>query len=98
LYYLSGNNWLTSSLTLVSSSLLAIAITTNSSGGMLLQGVSNHPSIQNLTPGQVLYLSGSGVITPNVPTTSGQQVRVVGYGLSGSNYVFNPSTEYVTLA
>ncbi len=98
LYYLSGSNWLTSSLTLASSSLLAIAITTNSSGGMLLQGISNHPSIENLTPGQVLYLSGSGVITPNVPTTSGQQVRVVGYGLSGSNYVFNPSTEYVTLA
>jgi len=98
LYYLSGSNWLTSSLTLASSSLLAIAITTNSSGGMLLQGTSNHPSIQNLTPGQVLYLSGSGVITPNVPTISGQQVRVVGYGLSGSNYVFNPSTEYVTLA
>jgi hypothetical protein len=99
LYYLSSSNiWVTSSLTLTSGSLLAIATSTNSSGGMLLQGISAHPDLDNLTPGATIYLSGSGRVSQTAPTTSNQQVRVIGYGLSGSTFVFNPSTEYVTLA
>tara|TARA_R110001599_G_scaffold163837_1_gene353208 strand:+ start:74 stop:514 length:441 start_codon:yes stop_codon:yes gene_type:complete len=79
--------------------LLAVALTTNSSGGMLLRGaVTMTDTISQI--GNPVYLSPTpGRVVSAKPTATGQVIRVLGYGLNvGSNTMyFNPDNTYITL-
>ena len=79
--------------------LLAIALGTNSSNGMLLRGaVTVNGTINAL--GNPLYLHPTaGRIGTTIPTTAGQVVRIIGYSLqsSGDTIYFNPDNTYILL-
>ena len=83
--------------------LLAIAISTTSSKGMLLRGAINiADTVDNA--GDPLYLSTTaGAVTDTKPTAAGSVVRILGYGLdgnggSGGNTIyFCPDNTYITV-
>jgi len=79
--------------------LLAVALGTNSSNGMLLRGAVTVYGAVN-TIGLPLYLhSSAGRVTSTVPTSAGQVVRCVGYSLdaSGSSIYFNPDSTFILI-
>lgn len=52
-----------------------------------------------LTAGSVYYVSATtGAITATAPSTTGQQVRVIGYALSTTVLFFNPSQTWIEVA
>jgi hypothetical protein len=81
--------------------LLAIAISTASSKGMLLRGAINiADTVDNA--GDPLYLSNTaGAITDTKPSAAGSVVRIIGYGLDGNGgaggntIYFCPDNTYV---
>jgi hypothetical protein len=83
--------------------LLAIALSTTSSKGMLLRGAINiADTVDNA--GEPLYLSTTaGAVTDAKPTAAGSVVRILGYGLdgnggSGGNTIyFCPDNTYITV-
>ena len=80
--------------------MLAVALGTNSSQGMLLRGAVTLASPIN-TIGTPLYLHPTeGKVQTTIPTTAGQVVRIVGYGLdaSGDTIYFNPSSTFILLS
>nr|BAR36755.1 hypothetical protein [uncultured Mediterranean phage uvMED] len=76
--------------------LLAIAVGSNSSSGMLLRGVVT--SGEGLTIGGKIYLGDGGAFTQTAPSGSGDHVRVLGYALSDSTIYFNPDNTYIEVA
>lgn len=80
--------------------MIALALgTSESSDGLLLQGLRSSSSYSGFTAGDTLYVSETeGTITNTVPTASGSVVRIVGYAL-GSNFIyFDPSDNFIELA
>lgn len=80
--------------------LLAIALGSNSSSGMLLRGaITVRDSISTI--GAPIYLSNNaGRVTTTRPTGSGDVVRVLGYALDGTvdTIYFNPDNTYILLS
>jgi len=80
--------------------LIAVAsssISANNVGRFVLFG----PFITSgISVGSVYYISPTtaGGITTTVPTTSGQQVRIVGYGLTSNILFIKPSDVYLEIA
>ena len=80
--------------------MIALALgTSESSDGLLLQGLRSSSSYSGFTAGDTLYVSETeGTITNTAPTASGSVVRIVGYAL-GSNFIyFDPSDNFIEIA
>jgi len=80
--------------------LLAIALGTSISDGLLLRGYFDAATIQgSFVKGGVCYVSETaGVIDFTRPSASGDTVRVVGYGTNTANVIyFNPSGDWIEL-
>ena len=101
-YYYDGTGWELADASTVgtSSGLLAIAMSTNVSRGMMLRGMFGTLSTDPGSSGDVLYLSETpGELTNTAPTTSEAVVRVVGYALNDTPGLwFNPDNTWVELA
>jgi hypothetical protein len=94
IYYWSGSSWLISDVTSQNSgtSLLAIAVSDNSSKGMLVKGWYKAPS--GLANGRLYLGSSTGTASATSPSTPGNVVRVIGYGMNELTFRFDPSTDY----
>jgi hypothetical protein len=80
--------------------LLAIALGTSISDGLLLRGYFDAATIQgSFTKGAACYVSeNAGVIDFTAPSAGGDVVRVVGYGTNTANVIyFNPSGDWIEL-
>ena len=101
-YYYDGTGWELADASTVgtSSGLLAIAMSTNVSRGMMLRGMFGTVPTDPGSSGDVLYLSETpGELTNTAPTTSEAVVRVVGYALNDTPGLwFNPDNTWVELA
>ena len=101
-YWRSGPAWSLTDANTASSSknLLAIAISTLFSKGMLLRGYVYNSAWNWTNIGGELYLSSTtaGAMTQTQPSGSGDIVRVVGYAISADLIYFNPSQDWIELA
>lgn len=80
--------------------LLGLALgTSESSDGLLLDGLISATAFTGFSAGDKLYVSETeSAITNTAPTATGSIVRIVGYAL-GSGYIhFNPSDNFIELA
>ena len=101
-YYNSSGNWVETDADAASSStgLIAVAMSNNSSKGMLLKGMvtlDHDPG----TVGDVLYLSTTAAqASSTAPSGTGDIVRVIGYCLNSTNgqIYFNPSPDHIVHA
>ena len=107
LYYLDSTSWAQADADAAStaSGLLAIATSTASNSGMLVNGVvkvANNSGFSSASEGDVLYVSlTAGDVTSDVSTyTTGDIVRVVGYVLDPTNAIiyFDPSKDWIELS
>jgi hypothetical protein len=102
LYYLNSSSvWTIADADSVSGStgLLAIALGTTASAGMLIRGYVRSATYTEAT-GAILYVSTTdGAITATAPIGAGDVVRIVGYQIdSGNNVIyFNPSNDWRTI-
>jgi hypothetical protein len=102
-YYNSSGNWVLTDADAASSStgLIAVAMSNNSSKGMLIKGcvtLATDPG----TVGDILYLQtdtagNTGDATSTAPSGTGDVVRIIGYCLNSTNgqIYFNPSNDYI---
>ena len=102
-YYYNGSAWELANAGAVSTSsgLLAIAMGTANTKGMMLRGMFGPVPTDPGDSGDVLYLSETdGELTNTAPTTSEAVVRVVGYALSDEapGLWFNPDNTWVELS
>ena len=106
IYYLaSSGTWTVANSNLPSSSkfLLAIALGTNASSGMLVRGYARFTSVGNyasVTLGQILYVgTTNGFFQNTAPTSTGQVVRVIGYCVDATNdtIYFCPDNTWIEL-
>jgi hypothetical protein len=99
LYYLSSTGAWTgadASAESTAKGMLAIALGTAPSNGMLVRGYARN-SAWTQTTGDVLYLSETtGEITNTAPSTAASIIRIVGYMINATNDVvyFNPSNDW----
>jgi hypothetical protein len=94
LYYYTGTSWALADADVLAaaSSLLAIAVSTTSAKGMLINGWYE---IQGgFSNGQIYMSATAGDMTATQPSTSGQYVRVVGHGTNTTLIRFNPSNDF----
>jgi len=78
--------------------MLAIALSTNSSDGMLLQGIFRK-AMHGFSAGAPLYVGTTdGLLSTSPPTTSGYIARIVGYAIDSNTIYFNPSGTWVEIA
>lgn len=80
--------------------LLGLALgTSESSDGLLMDGLISATAFTGFSAGDKLYVSETeSAITNTAPTATGSIVRIVGYAL-GSGYIhFNPSDNFIELA
>jgi hypothetical protein len=106
IYYLaSSGTWTVANSNVVSSSkfLLAIALGTNATSGMLVRGYAKYAvgNYASVTLGQILYLgTTNGYFQNTAPTSTGQVVRVIGYCVDATNdtIYFCPDNTWVELA
>ena len=103
-YYLnSGGNWAAagvSSAGIGGKGMLAIALGTSPSDGMLLRGFFDVATYLTggFTAGATVYLAASGQLTTTTPSTSTEILRVVGVCSNTANIVyFNPSADYLVI-
>ena len=86
----------------VSSSLLAVALGTNSTtDGMLLEGfVAGVGQDVSPTCGQAVHCNSAGRFQMAAPSDSGDVVRIIGYvvGVGDAHYYFKPSSTYVVVS
>lgn len=79
--------------------LLGVAMGSNSSSGMLLRGaIRMFDTIGQI--GNPVYLSSTaGRVSSTKPATTGQVIRILGYGLDTTNNTiyFNPDNTYIAL-
>jgi hypothetical protein len=94
LYYYTGTTWSLADADVLASasSLLAIAIGSSSSKGMLVNGWYELPA--SVSNGQLYMSPTAGELTTTQPSTSGQYVRVVGHGTNSTLIRFNPSNDF----
>lgn len=106
LYYLGSASWAQADADAAStaSGLLAIATSTASNNGMLVNGVvkvADNTGFSSANEGDVLYVSTTaGHVTTTAPTATGDIVRVVGYVLDSTNGIiyFDPSKDWIELS
>jgi predicted RecA/RadA family phage recombinase len=106
LYYLGSASWAQADADAAStaSGLLAIATSTTSNNGMLVNGVvkvADNAGFSSASEGDVLYVSTTaGHVTTTAPTATGDIVRVVGYVLDPTNGIiyFDPSKDWIELS
>ena len=102
MYLDSSGNWndADASATASSINMLAMALGTDATAGMLVRGYA-YMSTWGFTVGYPLFLkTTAGQMTNAAPTSSGQVVRVVGYAIdagSGKKIYFNPSQDWVEI-
>jgi len=101
-YYYNGSSWELADASAVSTSsgLLAIAMGTANTKGMMLRGMFGALPTDPGSSGDVLYLSETpGELTSTAPTTPEAVVRVVGYAIDDTPGLwFNPDNTWVELA
>jgi hypothetical protein len=100
-YLDSNGDWLRTDATTAttSTSMLAIALGSVPSRGMLVRGYASNSS-WGFTIGVPLYLrSFAGSITETAPGGTGEVVRIVGYCVNSTNGViyFNPDNTWVEI-
>ena len=98
LYYWNGTSWATAAnTTAATSSLLGIAAGASSAtDGHIIRGIVQ--TGDSVTAGAPVYMTSfSGRVSSNVPTTSGQAVRIIGYAISNQEFYFNPSPDWFTI-
>jgi hypothetical protein len=99
LYYLNSSQVWTgadASAESTASGMLAIALGTAPSNGMLVRGYARNSAWTQNT-GDILYLSETtGAITSTAPSTAASIIRIVGYMINGAGdqIYFNPSNEW----
>ncbi len=77
--------------------MLAIALGSNATAGMLLQGFFYKAS-HGFTIGLPLYISNTaGAFSNSRPTGSGDYVRIIGYATSANHIYFDPDKTWVKL-
>ena len=105
-YYFNGG-WVQSDADAVSSAskLLAVAVGTSSTSGMVLSGivrVHDSTGFSSASEGDVLYLdTDAGHVTSDISShTTGDVVRVVGYVIDVTNKIiyFDPSSDWIELS
>ena len=107
LYYLSSSGtWqhtnaaVNGSETYCSSSLLGIAVGTNSTThGMLVKGIATiNPTGSEVIGQRVFIAENEGGFTTTAPSTTGDIVRVVGYTVASGRIYFDPDKTWVEIA
>jgi hypothetical protein len=99
LYYLNSSQVWTgadASAESTASGMLAIALGTAPSNGMLVRGYARNSAWTQNT-GDILYLSETtGAITSTAPSTAASIIRIVGYMINGAGdqIYFNPSNDW----
>ena len=101
IHYYNNVNWVRASEANAPSSkgLLAIAIGTQASDGMLIRGFYTLNGDVG-SQGDILYLRTNGDFGPTPPSTSGNYSRVVGHLIDGANpnrIYFNPSPDWIEI-
>jgi len=81
--------------------MLAIALGTAVSDGMLVRGYYRNTTLMTFTDGQILYLSAAttGNLTATAPAGGNDIVRICGYQISAANDIiyFNPDNTWIEL-
>jgi hypothetical protein len=106
IYYLNSSGvWTVANSNLASSSkfMLAIALGTNATSGMLVRGYAKYAvgNYASVTVGQILYLgTTNGYFQNTAPTSTAQVVRVIGYCVDATNDIiyFCPDNTWVEIA
>ena len=107
LYYLNSNGqWASASAHATGSGnnqLLAIALGTTGSAGLLIRGWANTSKYNgDFLVGQAVYIesgSGGGFMSGAAPTAADSYARIVGYAGTNANTIyFNPGTNWVELS
>ena len=102
LYYLDSlGGWSVTDANSTSSStgMLAFALGTSASDGMLVRGYIRNSGFTTNT-GNIVYVSTTaGEVTTTAPSGSGDIVRIIGYSIYGTNEIiyFNPDNAWVEL-
>ena len=102
LYYLDSlGSWSSADANATSSStgMLAFALGTSASDGMLVRGYIRNSGFTTST-GDVLYIGlTTGTITNTPPSSVGEVVRIVGYSIDGTNEIiyFSPDNSWVEI-
>jgi hypothetical protein len=102
LYYLNSSQvWTLTDADAASSStgMLAFALGTSPSNGMLVRGYLRNTGFTTNT-GDILYVSTTaGAITTTAPSGTGDIIRIIGYTIDGANEViyFNPDNTWVEI-
>jgi hypothetical protein len=98
-YYNSSGAWVATDADAASGAtgLLAFALDTAPSKGMLIRGYIRNSGFSTTT-GDILYVSTTtGGITTTAPSGTGDIIRIIGYSLDGTNEIiyFNPDNSWV---
>jgi hypothetical protein len=82
-----------------STGMLAIALGTSPSNGMLIRGYARSAGYTGVISAKLYVGIGSGVITNSIPSSAGEIVRIVGYQISDADDImyFNPSNDWIEL-
>ena len=102
LYYLDSlGGWSVTDANSTSSStgMLAFALGTSASDGMLVRGYIRNSGFTTNT-GNIVYVSTTaGEVTTTAPSGSGDIVRIIGYSIDGTNEIiyFNPDNTWVEI-
>lgn len=80
--------------------MLGLALgSSESSDGLLVDGLISSSAYLGFSTGDTLYVSETeGAITNTAPTASGSVVRIVGYALAAGYVHFCPSDNFIELA
>jgi hypothetical protein len=86
------------STTMPATAIALASISTNASGYALTQGFYRDDAF-SLTPGALIYVSGStGSLTSTCPTGSGKQVQILGYAFTSHIIYFEPNLMVIELS
>ena len=100
-YYNSSGVWVDADAdsTSTSTGMLAFALGTSASDGMLVRGYIINSGFSTTT-GDIVYVSTTaGGVTTTAPSGSGDVIRIVGYSIDGTNEIiyFSPDNTWVEI-
>ena len=102
LYYLDSlGGWSVAAAdsTSTSTGMLAFALGTSASDGMLVRGYIRNSGFTTNT-GEIVYVSTTaGDVTTTAPSSSGDVIRIIGYSIDGTNEIiyFSPDNSWVEI-
>jgi hypothetical protein len=79
--------------------MLAFALGTSASDGMLVRGYIRNSGFTTNT-GNIVYVSTTaGEVTTTAPSSSGDVIRIIGYSIDGTNEIiyFSPDNSWVEI-